>query len=274
MNEERTGFICPFCEKSFNNIKKFQSHIGWHKGFESFHKNRLKKLKEEDEKTISIRKFICERCGKEFDKNLTNKEYSNYLKNHKKIYCSRSCANKKKMSQKTKEKISLALQKTPKIFKPKIKKVLQKNIERKCKVCDKIYTLASIPSSTKLFCSKECYEYYRKHIKKFLSAETLEKYRECGFKLVSYFKNVKRSKNEVEFCNLCKNKFKNVVSNEPFFNGWDADIIIHDLKIAVLWNGPWHYKKLTKKHSVEQVQNRDKIKINEILKARIFSIRY
>ena len=39
---------------------------------------------------------------------------------------------------------------------------------------------------------------------------------------------------------------------------------IEDYKIAILWNGPWHYKKITKKHSVEQVQNRDKIKISEI----------
>ena len=29
-------------------------------------------------------------------------------------------------------------------------------------------------------------------------------------------------------------------------------------------NGPWHYKKITAKHSVEQVQNRDRIKIKEI----------
>lgn len=35
----------------------------------------------------------------------------------------------------------------------------------------------------------------------------------------------------------------------------------------MLWNGPWHYKKITKNHSVKQVQNRDKIKIEEIKKA-------
>lgn len=37
------------------------------------------------------------------------------------------------------------------------------------------------------------------------------------------------------------------------FNGWDADIIIEDLKIAILWNGKWHYEKITEKHSVSQV---------------------
>jgi hypothetical protein len=50
------------------------------------------------------------------------------------------------------------------------------------------------------------------------------------------------------------------------FNGWDADIIIPILKIAILWNGKWHYEKLMKEHSLEQVQNRDIIKIKEIKK--------
>lgn len=79
-------------------------------------------------------------------------------------------------------------------------------------------------------------------------------------------KRVLRSKNEIYFYELCKTHFKNVRHNEPIFNGWDADVIIDDLKIAVLWNGKWHYEKITEKHSVIQVQNRDKIKIKEIKK--------
>lgn len=76
----------------------------------------------------------------------------------------------------------------------------------------------------------------------------------------------RRSKNEIYFYNLCKNKFSNVLHNEQIFNGWDADVILPDLKIAILWNGPWHYKKITQKHSLAQVQNRDKLKIKEIEK--------
>ena len=49
------------------------------------------------------------------------------------------------------------------------------------------------------------------------------------------------------------------------FNGWDADIILINYKLAILWNGPWHYQKVTRNHSLEQVQNRDKIKLNEII---------
>ena len=77
--------------------------------------------------------------------------------------------------------------------------------------------------------------------------------------------NKRRSKNEIYFYELCKNYFNDVKCNEPMFNGWDADIIIEDIKYAILWNGAWHYKKITNKHSVKQVQNRDNIKIEEII---------
>ena len=76
----------------------------------------------------------------------------------------------------------------------------------------------------------------------------------------------RRSKNEIYFAELCIKEFKKVLLNENIFNGWDADVIIEDYKIAVLWNGVWHYKKITRKHSVKQVQNRDRIKIKEIKK--------
>lgn len=51
------------------------------------------------------------------------------------------------------------------------------------------------------------------------------------------------------------------------FNGWDADVILLDYKIAILWNGRWHYEQLSKKHSVKAVQNRDRIKLKEIAAA-------
>ena len=74
------------------------------------------------------------------------------------------------------------------------------------------------------------------------------------------------SKNEIAFCELCENYFgkENVLHNEPMFNGWDADIIIPEHKLAILWNGPWHYRKITAKHSLEQVQTRDRLKQVEI----------
>ena len=63
---------------------------------------------------------------------------------------------------------------------------------------------------------------------------------------------------------MCKKEFGNVLSNIPMFNGWDADVILPDYKIAVLWNGKWHYEKIMEETSLLQIQNRDKIKIKEI----------
>lgn len=85
-----------------------------------------------------------------------------------------------------------------------------------------------------------------------------------GCKGIQHQGDLRRSKNEIEFCKLCEEYFDNVKHNESIFNGWDADIIIKDIKFAVLWNGPWHYKQITKSHSVKQTQNRDKIKVKEI----------
>jgi hypothetical protein len=77
----------------------------------------------------------------------------------------------------------------------------------------------------------------------------------------------RRSKNEIRFAELCKTKFKTVLENPKMFNGWDADVVIEDIKVAVLWNGPWHYRKIKSNHSLVMVQNRDRIKIKEIEKS-------
>ena len=44
------------------------------------------------------------------------------------------------------------------------------------------------------------------------------------------------------------------------YGKWDADIILSDYKLAILWNGIWHYKQVRENHSLKQVQSRDKIK--------------
>jgi hypothetical protein len=78
----------------------------------------------------------------------------------------------------------------------------------------------------------------------------------------------KRSKNEVYFSELCIEHFgkENVTTNETYFDGWDADVIIHHKKLAILWNGAWHYKQISKTQSLLQVQTRDDIKIKIIEK--------
>jgi hypothetical protein len=76
---------------------------------------------------------------------------------------------------------------------------------------------------------------------------------------VSATSQSKRSKNEIYFSELCAKEFE-ITTNEPFFDGWDADVIIHSEKTAILWNGIWHYKQIVKTQSIKQVQARDKVK--------------
>ena len=79
--------------------------------------------------------------------------------------------------------------------------------------------------------------------------------------------SVRRSKNEIYFAELCSQLYT-ITTNERFFKSkygcWDADVILHEQKIAVLWNGIYHYKQVKKGQSLKQVQSRDKIKMDVI----------
>ncbi len=79
--------------------------------------------------------------------------------------------------------------------------------------------------------------------------------------------NPRRSKGEILFFNLCSKYFgkNNVLSNPQIFvdkngNKWDADIVITKCKLAICYNGIWHYEQIGKKHNLKQVQSRDLIK--------------
>jgi hypothetical protein len=209
----------------------------------------------------------CETCGKVIIVN-----DSAYKKSKtKRFFCSKSCAAKYnnklrgERSQETKDKIkkSLFIFYHPNDYSNT--NLINKCKERTCLVCGKKYTLKKI-GSTKKMCSVECSESYRKNRNKFLSEDSKNKIREGGKHSSFIQNNNRRSKNEKLFCELCEKRFKTVKHNEPLFNGWDADIIIEDIKYAILWNGKWHYEKIKERHSLIQVQNRDRIKIEEIKK--------
>lgn len=151
-------------------------------------------------------------------------------KDYKRVYCTKKCSNNVRVhSEETKLKIG-----------QKSKGRISSNKKvYTCRVCGKVTI------KHRKTCSDEC-------LKRILHSTAVKR-------SIS-----KRSKNECLFAELCIQYFKNVETNKSIFNGWDADVIIHDIKIAILWNGIWHYKKITKLHSVEQIQNRDRLKIKEI----------
>ena len=204
---------------------------------------------------------VCENCGKEHDGSYGSGRF-----------CSKECAKSysSKSLDNTNKKLAKCIDCGTPIFISK--RASTKNC--KCKVCKNKHTCAICGKeyayikgqNTINFCSKECQQEYHNNKKKYLSEDAIYRLSEAGKKSANSQKDVRRSKNEIEFCKLCESKFDLVRHNESIFDGWDADILIYDIKFAILWNGKWHYEKITKQHSVEQVQNRDKIKIKEIQK--------
>lgn len=271
---------CKYCDKLFK-----KSSLGGHvsrcpknpdrkKNCEKFKDSCARANKAQiQKKNIIPRDLICERCGKHYTLTLSEHRYKKGKYSH---FCSRSCANSRgKYNDELKQKISNGVkkhlidigyvyvkhEKLPKKIKDKSAKTKTAKLKKKkivtkiCEFCGKEFQQETYAIGSK-YCCEECRR-ESLHIK--MSA--------AGKKSAAKQGAYRRSKNEKLFCEKCEKCFVNVGHNEPIFNGWDADILIHDLKIAVLWNGPWHYKKITKSHSIKQVKNRDKIKINEILKS-------
>ena len=254
---------CLFCNKEFESPYKLAYHRRIcnlnpkaEENKKLIKENALNGLKYAREKykekhpecyrTIIVTKK-CLKCGKEYS-NEVIESHVKYISN----YCSRKCANTRIISNKTKSKISNSLKKQIKYK------------ERICKVCGKHYYHIPHTGTTNIMCSKECSNFYKEHRKEFLSEESLQKISAGGKRGIASQGDKRRSKNEKEFCLLCEQYFNNVEHNKNIFNGWDADIILYDYKIAVLWNGPWHYKEISHTTTLKQIQNRDKIKINEI----------
>ena len=139
-------------------------------------------------------------------------------------FCSRACANAHDYTEETRKKIGLSVSKYNKFSNKKVKKynikikeynenIYYKN-PNKCVICGNILTYERRFFKT---CCKECCNEYQREIHKNINP-------------------VKRSKNEIDFCNLCEEFFgkENVLNNEKLFNGWDADVIIPKYKVAIL----------------------------------------
>ena len=171
-------------------------------------------------------------------------KYSKYTSGE---FCSRECARAFSTKNKRKE------------INEKISKSLtgrgNENVKINCGICN-IEFEVEWKRRNREFCSIGCASTYRNTV--------LGVGRKAGLASAKSQSQNRRSKNEIHFAELCNDYFDEVLTNEPMFNGWDADVIIEDIKAAVLWNGKWHYEKITESHSVKQVQNRDKIKLKEI----------
>lgn len=223
-------YKCKFCGKEYEKNNELGGHVA------NCPSNPNKQVIKTFKKVFNLK---CEKCGADYE--IFDTQNNVDKRKHKKN-CSVSCSKSRIRSEETKQKISKTL-------------ILTNNLDKTktCPFCKKEYLY---DRKKQIFCSKTC---QAKNNNKNGAAVKGGK--------ASAKVSVKRSKNEIAFGEKCKELFENIGFNENFFNGWDADIILHDVKIAIMWNGIWHYEQVREKHSVKQVQNRDNIKIKEIEKS-------
>ena len=251
-------YECIYCKQPFSSAREKGYHQRYCKLSPYYEKRKLafqlagKKTSENNKGKHWVPRtlytFTCEKCGMSFSKELTDTQRRKMTH----FFCSRKCANSRNKSESTKNKVSMTL---------KIRAFLKKTGEsvftgfhplNTCRNCGvEISRLATYC----IKCFKKCMEY---------TDSTRLKLRAAGLKAAMANAESKRSLNEIEFCKKCETTFKSVKHNEALFNGWDADIIIEDYKLAILWNGAWHYKKIKENQSLSQIQNRDSIKLKEI----------
>ena len=183
----------------------------------------------------------CGTCNVMFMKQVSNiKKYPNH-------FCSRSCSathrnTNRIVSEATRAKTSASHKAKP-----------TKDHSKLCLECG--ITFKHVYRKT---CSDECYSNCRSKNSKVNGA--------IGGR-ESQASQPRRSKGEVLFFTLCSNYFgeDEVLSNAQVFidkngNFWDSDIVIPKCRLALCYNGIWHYQQIGKKHNLKQVQSRDLIK--------------
>ena len=187
--------------------------------------------------------MICENCNQEHDGSYGSGRF-----------CSQRCA--KAFSTKYNRKI--ANEKIKETFKKKQELRIQEYYKNP-KICIICNNVIPYNKRKRICCSEECHKIRNRQI-------LIDRGKQGGKKSAN--NQQRRSKNEIAFCNKCEEYFgkENVLHNESIFNGWDADIILPQYKLAILWNGPWHYKQIAKQQSLLQIQSRDKLKVKEIIK--------
>ena len=103
-------------------------------------------------------------------------------------------------------------------------------------------------------CSNECYFIVRQNAGK-----------KGGSKTSSLeFHKRNRSSNEKMFFAKIKEIYPDAIANKRLFDGWDADVIIPSQKLAIHWNGVWHYKSVMGNELLERVQQKDKSRYEAI----------
>lgn len=265
---------CPICNKKLKDTSSsLGHHLKTHEEYINKLNNEICYLKVRGYSMDEIQDITKSLFSQGYIKKVSkNKQFVNEYKNKfideliKKFKSGKSCQeleedckfNSNKIRRLMKEKLTQEefILISNKIKGDKISKTLTKEKEEYEYCCPTCNNKFKSFRKDRIYCSHKCSGVKNGRI-------WGEKYGQKGG-LKSVQSQQRRSKNEILFANMCQEYFKDVKCNEPIFNGWDADVIIEDIKVAVLWNGKWHYEQISKDHKLKQVQNRDKIKLREI----------
>lgn len=196
--------------------------------------------------------LTCHLCKAHFS--LIPSEFEKRSKKTSKLCCSQQCANKINIhrSEETRKKVSETLKRKYAegiIIHPR---PLKNKAPYICSFCSKEF----ISKKKRSTCSKECYK------------NLLPSIGRKGGRVTSSleFHKRNRSSNEKMFFTKIKEIYPDAIANKRLFDGWDADIIIPSQKLAIHWNGVWHYKSVMGNELLERVQQKDKLRYEAIEK--------
>lgn len=238
---------CFECNKIFNKKKALYNYKIKQKPDIKFYCSTFCANKNQ---TLSL-KVKCSWCFNTFLKTLSQ------IKKTKNHFCNQSCAahynNKHRppQSKETKIKISQSLKKRADLKGRKMP--MENDVYYKfCKICgNKFYHKQRSPIS---MCSTKC----RNELKRRVNVDT-EK-RLGGI----WERRKSRSKGEKLLASKLKENNVKVLTNKRMFDGFDADIILPDYKMAIHWNGAWHWKPIAGINLLNKIKARDRLRYEAV----------
>lgn len=181
----------------------------------------------------------CNNCLKELKIN----QYTFKKSLTKNFYCNHSCrATKTNQGRIHTDATKLKIQQSLQVTRP-----------RKVNICI-ICRDTIIAKTNRKTCSRKCHIQSCKNSGKKGGLKTTQ----------SIFTKRGRSKNEVLFFKQLQQYFPLALHNKRMFGEYDADIIIEELKIAIHWNGPFHYRQIFTREHFNNIQKRDKLRYKAI----------
>lgn len=259
---------CDVCQCDFDRVQKLvKSALKLKSQTKHFCSKKCANLFQKKE----LVNLNCAYCKKNFttsqgDFNKRSKDSKLSL-----FYCSKLCANKNNTyrSQEQKNKTSNTLKKR---WEEKLKNAFKKKYGEELKNTDRVvfykgrYRISHV-KNTCVICSKEFF-----HCRKLqtcsgqcLSEASKRSGKKGGSTTASSpFQKRNRSSNEKMFFQKILAIYPDAISNKRIFDGYDADIIIPSKKIAIHWNGVWHYQSVVGEELLHRVQAKDKLRYEAV----------